>query len=324
MAIEVIEPGLATSVQDAGRPGYYHLGIPLSGALDQYAFRAANLLVGNGDGAAVLEATLLGPELVFRTAAIVAITGAEATPKINGQARPRNESFAVRVDDRLTFDYMKVGARIYVAVAGGIDVPPVLGSRSTYALGALGGFAGRKLAAGDVLPTGKASPGARAGRALVGDLIPSYPKSLELRVLPGLYFHRLTEESAKSFFEDTWTVAPEADRIGYRYRKGRALSFCARKQPFGAGSDPSNIVDAGYPYGSIQVPGGVEPIILHRDAVSGGGYAMIGTVIGADMDRIAQMQPNNLARFVEVDMDAALKARAEYNGRIARLRSSLT
>ena len=120
-------------------------------------------------------------------------------------------------------------------------------------------------------------------------------------MLPGLYFHRITDESAKSFFEDTWTVAPEADRIGYRFRKGRPLVFRERKQPFGAGSDPSNIVDAGYPYGSIQVPGGLEPIILHRDAVSGGGYAMIGTVISADMDRIAQMQPNNLARFVEVE-----------------------
>ena len=130
-------------------------------------------------------------------------------------------------------------------------------------------------------------------------------------------------KSAKSFFEDTWTVAPEADRIGYRFRKGRPLVFRERKQPFGAGSDPSNIVDAGYPYGSIQVPGGLEPIILHRDAVSGGGYAMIGTVISADMDRIAQMQPNNLARFVEVNMDGALKARAEYKGRVARLTASL-
>jgi len=323
MAIEVIKPGLATSVQDAGRPGYYRIGIPLSGALDQHALRAANWLVGNEEGAAVLEATLLGPELIFRAAAIVAVTGAEATPKVNGEARPRNESFAVRADDRLTFDYMKVGARVYIAVAGGIDVPPVLGSRSTYALGALGGFAGRKLAAGDVLPVGQARPGARAGRVLAKGLVPTYPKSLELRVMTGLYFHRLTEESAKSFFEDTWTVAPEADRIGYRYRKGRPLSFRARKQPFGAGSDPSNIVDAGYPYGSIQVPGGLEPIILHRDAVSGGGYAMIGTVISADMDRIAQMQPNNLARFVQVDMDAALKARAEYESKIARMSSSL-
>jgi len=324
MAIEVIKPGLATSVQDAGRPGYYNIGIPLSGALDQYALRAANLLVGNEEGAAALEATLLAPELVFRAPAIVAVAGAEANPKINGEARPRHESFSVRADDRLTFDYMKAGARTYIAVAGGIDVPLILGSRSTYALGALGGFSGRKLAAGDVLPVGTPRPAARAGRSLAGDLAPTYPKSLELRVVTGLYFRRLTDEAAKTFFADTWTVAPEADRIGYRYRKGRALSFRERKQPFGAGSDPSNIVDAGYPYGSIQVPGGLEPIILHRDAVSGGGYAMIGTVISADMDRIAQMQPNNLARFVEVDMTTALKARAEYNGRVARLRSSLS
>lgn len=323
MSIEVLKPGLATTVQDAGRPGYYHVGIPLSGALDQFAYLLANLLVGNDDGAAVLEAALLGPELVFRQGAVVAVTGAEASPKVNGQAMPRNASFAVKADDRLSFDYMKLGARIYIAVAGGIEVPSVLGSRSTYGLGALGGFAGRKLAAGDVLPVGAAPRSARPSRAAPQTLVPKYPKSVELRVLPGLYFHRLTDESAESFFVDTWTVAPEADRIGYRFRKGRALSFRERKQPFGAGSDPSNIVDAGYPYGSIQVPGGVEPIVLHRDAVSGGGYAMIGSVISADMDRIAQMQPNNLGSFVRVDMETALKARAESRDRVARLRGAL-
>ena len=324
MTIEVLKPGLATSVQDAGRPGYYNLGIPLSGALDQFAFHLANRLVGNDEGAAALEAALLGPELVFSRPAIVAVTGGEATPRLNGEAMPRSASFAVKAGDRLSFDYMKLGARLYIAVAGGIDVPAVLGSRSTYGLGALGGFSGRKLAAGDVLPIGAAPARARPGRAAPKDLVTQYPKELELRVLPGLYFHRLTEESAESFFADTWVVAPEADRIGYRFRKGRALSFRARKQRFGAGSDPSNIVDAGYPYGSIQVPGGVEPIILHRDAVSGGGYAMIGTVISADMDRVAQMQPNNLARFVAVDMATALKARGEYKARDARLRSALS
>ena len=198
MAVEVIKPGLATSVQDAGRPGYYNIGIPISGGLDQYSLRAANLLVGNEEGAAALEATLLGPELLFRAPAIVAVTGAEATPKINGETRPRNESFAVRADDRLSFDFMRVGARIYVAVSGGIDVPQVLGSRSTYALGGLGGFAGRKLNAGDVLSTGNATSGARPGRALSGDLVPTYPKSLELRVLIGLYFHRITDEIGKN------------------------------------------------------------------------------------------------------------------------------
>jgi biotin-dependent carboxylase-like uncharacterized protein len=323
MTIDVIKPGLATSVQDAGRPGYYHVGIPLSGALDQFAFHLANRLVGNDEHAAALEAALLGPELVFRRPAILAVTGGEATPRVNGQAAPRNESFAVKADDRLSFDYMKLGARLYIAVAGGIAVPAILGSRSTYGLGALGGFSGRKLAAGDVLPIGTAPAHARPGRAAPKELVTSYPKERELRVLPGLYFHRLTEESAETFFADTWVVAPEADRIGYRFKKGRALSFRERKQPFGAGSDPSNIVDAGYPYGSIQVPGGVEPIILHRDAVSGGGYAMIGTVISADMDAIAQMQPNNLGRFLRVDMAAALKARAGYRERMSRLRAAL-
>src|SRR5262249_32534899 len=161
MPIEVIKPGLATTVQDAGRPGYYSIGIPLSGALDQYALGVANLLVGNEETAAVLEATLLAPELVFRAPAIVAIAGAEATPKVNGEAPPRNESFAVKADDHLTFDFMKSGARSYIAVAGGIDVPAALGSRSLYGLGALGGFSGRKLAAGDMLPVGKPGLGAR-------------------------------------------------------------------------------------------------------------------------------------------------------------------
>src|ERR1700689_5735423 len=131
MAIEVIKPGLATSVQDAGRPGYYNIGIPLSGALDQYALRAANLLVGNEAGAAALEATLLAPELVFRAPAIVAVTGAEAAPKLNAEARPRNEPFAVKAGDRLSFDFMRIGARVYIAVAGGIDLSAVFGRRWT-------------------------------------------------------------------------------------------------------------------------------------------------------------------------------------------------
>ncbi len=141
-------------------------------------------------------------------------------------------------------------------------------------------------------------------------------------MLPGLYHHRLTDESARTFFEDTWVVAPEADRIGYRYRQGRALRFREREQPFGAGADPSNIVDACYPIGSIQVPAGVEPIILHRDAVSGGGYATIGTVISADLDLIGQMQPNHQARFVAGTMADALAARRDAQRRLARLRDA--
>ncbi len=324
MSIEVIKPGLATTVQDLGRPGYYHLGIPLSGALDQYALRLGNLLVGNDEGAAALECTLMAPELLFKGDTLFAVTGAQLDVKLNGQFVDSHASHAARAGDRLSFGFMKSGARAYVAVAGGIDVPIVLGSRSTYGLGAFGGFQGRKLSAGDVLPVGQASARARAGRAASAELCVASPKELELRVLPGLYYHRLEASAVESFFSDTWAVAPDADRIGYRYKNGRPLRFIDRKQPFGAGSDPSNIVDAGYPYGSIQVPSGTEPIILHRDAVSGGGYAMIGTVISADMDRIAQMQPGNKARFVAVDMTAALAARAQYRARLDKLRTELS
>jgi biotin-dependent carboxylase-like uncharacterized protein len=323
MAIEIIKPGLASSIQDAGRPGYYHLGIPLSGALDQYALVMANLLVGNDEGAAVIEATLMAPEMVFDADAVIAVTGAEATPRINGVNAEPNTALALKAGDRLGFDFMRLGARLCIAVAGGIDVPLVLGSRSTYTLGAIGGLAGRKLQAGDRLPIGTPAGHAKAGRSVPAGLVAAVPKEVELRVLPGLYDHRLTEASTVAFFSDTWSVAPEADRIGYRYRGGRPLEFIARQPPFGAGSDPSNIVDAGYPYGSIQVPGGLEPIILHRDAVSGGGYAMLGTVISADMDRIAQMQPNNKAHFVKVTMHQALAARAERHARLDRLRSAL-
>ena len=323
MAIKVLKPGLATTVQDAGRKGYYNVGIPLSGALDQYSFRAANLLVGNDEGAAVLECTLMGPELEFQRDAVIAVTGSEMAPKLNGTLAPRNEAIAIKAGTVVSFDFMRLGARGYVAVAGGIDVPVILGSRSTYGLGAFGGFQGRKLQAGDIVPVGTPKGAAKLGKRLPDGLSMPLPKELELRVVPGLYFHRITDESAQTFFEDTWAVAPEADRIGYRYKQGRPLKFRDRKQPFGAGSDPSNIVDAGYPYGSIQVPGGLEPIILHRDAVSGGGYAMIGTIISADMDRIAQMQPNNKARFVKVDLDGALAARGEYNQRVQKLRAVL-
>jgi len=321
--LKLIKPGLSTTVQDLGRPGHYHVGIPLSGALDQYALRLANLLVGNDEGAAALECTLLAPEIEFTADGIVAVTGAEATPKLNRAAVARHASFAVKAGDKLSFDFMRAGARVYIAVAGGIDVPSVLGSRSTYGLGAFGGFQGRKLAAGDLLPIGAPSPRARIGRSVDADLAVSCVRSEELRVLPGLYDHRLSADAAETFFADSWTVGAEADRIGYRFKGGRPLKFQDRTPPFGAGSDPSNIVDAGYPYGSIQVPAGLEPIILHRDAVSGGGYAMIGAVISADMDRIAQLQPNHQARFIRVDMAGALAARAEAQARLARLRATL-
>ncbi len=324
MAIRVISPGLATSVQDLGRPGYYHIGIPLSGAMDRLALRSANLLVGNDEGAAGLEAVFMGPELEFTQDRMVAVTGADLPPKVDGEPRESWTAFQVKAGQTLSFDFLKSGARAYIAISGGVDVPVVLGSRSTYALGALGGFEGRSLAAGDELKLGEGAAAGGEGRSIAADLrrLPGTPA--ELRVLTGIYWYRLTEQAGRNFFADTWKVAPEADRIGYRFRGGQHLEFVDRKQPFGAGSDPSNIVDGCYPYGSIQVPGGTEPIVLHRDAVSGGGYFMLGTVISADMDLIGQMQPHTQTRFVSVDMETALKARSDRAALMNRVREALS
>jgi biotin-dependent carboxylase-like uncharacterized protein len=323
MALEILKPGLSTTVQDLGRPGYYHLGIPESGGMDKFSLAAANLLVGNPEGAAALEAVFQGPEIRFDGDAIVAVCGAHLPPKVDGAEQPNWTSFAVKSGQTLSFSFLKSGARAYIAVAGGIDVPLVLGSRSTYPLGALGGFEGRALKAGDRVKVGTELRQAKPGRSVPPKLRFEVGGTPELRVLPGLYWHRLTEDAGRTFFEDIWKVAPEADRIGYRFRGGRPLSFVPRKPPFGAGSDPSNIVDSCYPYGSIQVPGGTEPIVLHRDAVSGGGYFMLGTVISADMHLIGQLQPHQPTRFVKVDMKTALKARAARKAMAGRLKESL-
>ena len=322
MAIKVIKPGLSTTVQDLGRPGYYHIGIPTSGGMDMLSLAAANLLVGNDAGAAVLEAVFMAPELEFTADATVAVTGADLPPKVDGQEQAGWTAFKVKKGQVLSFGFLKKGARGYIAVSGGIDVPVVLGSRSTYTLGALGGFEGRKLAAGDLLPVGQGALAAQ-GRAVPEALRRAPGAPAELRMLPGLYWHRITEQAGKTFFEDTWKVAPEADRIGYRFKAGRPLDFVPRTPPFGAGSDPSNIVDACYPYGSVQVPSGTEPIVLHRDAVSGGGYMMIGTVVSADMDLIGQLQPHTPTRFVKVTMEQALQARADRRKTLDAIAASL-
>ncbi|HEX7169537.1 MAG TPA: biotin-dependent carboxyltransferase family protein [Rubrobacter sp.] len=324
MAIEIGQPGLLTTVQDAGRFGEYALGMPPSGAMDLFSYLVGNFLVGNEDDAAGLELTYFGPELTFTEDAVIAITGAEMPPKINGEEAATWEAFAVSSGDVLTFDYLRSGARAYLAVAGGIDVPLFMHSRSTYTLIGLGGHEGRALQEGDELKTGDAGDRSdRVGRRVDEDHIPAYSKETELRVIIGLASYRLTGESMEEFLNTTWTVTPDADRVGYRY-KGGELGFVEREQPAGAGADQANVVDFGYPIGSIQVPGGVEPIVLMNDAVTGGGYATIGTVISADRDKLAQTKTNDKTRFRSVDLDEALEARKQRRQQLAEIKEHLS
>jgi biotin-dependent carboxylase-like uncharacterized protein len=322
MALKIQQPGLMTTVQDEGRKRGYNVGMPPAGAMDKFAYRIANSLVGNPEGLAVLECTYMGPKIEFTSPTTFAITGAEMPAMLNGEPIPTWTSITATSDDVLSFGVLKSGARVYLAFAGGIDVAEVQDSRSTYTLCGMGGFEGRALRAGDELVTGAQATGT-PGRELPKDLIPVYPQDVELRTVVGLSSYRVEPDSLAAFFETTWTITPDANRVGYRYRGG-TVEFVPRTQPKGAGSDPANVVDIGYPVGSIQIPGGSEPIALLNDAVTGGGYATIGTIISTDLSAVGQSKTGDTTRFTPVSLEAALRARHDATARLAKAISSIT
>lgn len=320
-SVKVHNGGLSTTVQDLGRTGLYAIGMPPSGAMDQYSFRVANLLVGNEESAAALEATYIGPTLEFTDERVIAVTGGDAAATLNDETVPMWTSVPVKAGDVLSFGMIATGARPYIAISGGVDVPEYLGSRSTYTLIGLGGHEGRKLADGDVLALGEAGAAPSNG-ALPADLAPQFGTDVEVRAVVGLCSYRLTEEALASFLNTPWRITKDADRVGYRLRGG-TLDFVEREQPFGAGSDPANVVDLGYPLGSVQVPGGDEPIVLLGDAVTGGGYVTIATVISADRDIFGQARSGDVVHFREVGIEEALDARREQQRRLDRVREAL-
>lgn len=320
--IEVLEPGISTTVQDLGRYGHYHIGMPPSGAMDQFSHKVANYLVGNDENSATLEITYQGPDLKFEEDAVIAIAGADMEATINDESISNWETNQIDAGDVLSFNFATEGARSYLAVAGGIDVSLMMDSRSTYTLIGIGGYNGRQLQEGDTLSIGDTG----GNSASIGDQVPdehrpTYSEMDPIRVVMGLCDYRLTNESKAEFLETEWTVTPEADRVGYRL-DGIDLEFIEREQPFGAGTDPSNVVDLGYPVGSIQVP--EQPIVLMRDAVTGGGYATIGTVISPDRNRLAQHRTHQSFSFEGVTIDEALSARNDLTDRLEAIRSAVT
>lgn len=323
--LNVLDAGLQTTVQDAGRFGWYHIGMPPAGAMDQFSFRVGNRLVGNADDAAALEITFAGPVVETTAEAVVAVTGADLAVHVNGTRVSQWVAHRVHPGDQIACGQAARGVRAYLCVAGGIAIPPLLGSRSTYLLARFGGVEGRPLQAGDVLPVGPAPPQAEAliGRMIPARFLPTLPREIALRIIMGLCCYRLTEDSVGEFLAAKWEVSTEADRVGYRLR-GPAFRFKDREPPFGAGSNASNVVDVGYPVGSVQVPGGQEAILLMRDAVTGGGYATIGTVIQCDLDRLAQAPPGSTVTFRSIDVDEAMRARREYRARISAIAASLS
>ena len=287
-ALEVLRPGLLTTVQDRGRRGYQKFGVPTSGAVDQVALRVGNILVGNSQDAAALEITASGPRLRVLSDVVLALTGAEVQAELDGEPLPAYQSFLARTGQVLDTGTCRQGLRAYLAVAGGIDVPVVLGSRSTCLVANFGGYRGRAVCAGDILGAGPARGplGVLADRAAPEEwrLRPVSPTPV--RVVLGPQDEAFTEEGLRTFLESVYQVTPHVDRMG-----------CRLEGPPIAHRDSADIISDWIPMGSIQVPGDGKPILLLADRQTTGGYAKIATVIGPDLGLVAQARPGDWLRF---------------------------
>jgi len=296
MSLAVLHAGFQTTVQDLGRYGYLRAGIPPSGPMDRHAFVIANRLVGNEDNAAELECAFLGPRLECQTDTLIAVTGAEVDLRINGKLEVLWTALRIRSGDVIQIGPARNGCWTYLAVSGGIDVPPVLGSRATYSRGSLGGMEGRALKNGDLLPLKANLRGhdSMQGRQILSQYKPSFPAEVEVRVILGPQEDYFTPDGIGTFLSGTYEVTHKIDRMGYRL-EGPPIAH--RTGP--------DIISDGIPSGGIQVPGDGQPMILLVDRQSTGGYSKIASVISVDIGVVAQAQPGRRIRFRSVTLTEA-------------------
>jgi len=298
--IKIIKPGLLTTIQDKGRWGYQAYGMPVAGAMDRYAYRIANILAGNGADAAVLEMTMLGATLSFDNEAWVSICGADMQGTLNGEKINNWSSFYIPAGSELAFGYAELGCRSYLAVFGGIDVPLVLGSRSTYTRAGIGGVDGKALQVGSALAVGKQAGLPGGLKTLPPDFKPQYVSELAVRVLLGPQDDLFTAEGIGTFFNRKYTISADADRMGYRL-EGPPIQH----------RGTADIISDALCQGAIQVPGHGMPIVMMADRGTTGGYAKIGTVIGPDLTWLAQAKPGDSVRFIQCSDEEAVAALQE-------------
>jgi antagonist of KipI len=290
----VIRAGMLTTVQDLGRWGQQHLGVPVAGPMDWYAHRLANAVIGNPPDAAALEITLLGPELVTDSDTVCAVAGAEFELTAGERRVRMGEPFVLRAGEGLRFGNRLAGTRATLAVSGGFTVAPVLGSRSTSLTSRLGPFGGRALRVGDVLTTGESTVVIRRhhGRAM------AMPRGgARLRVMVGPHETRFSETARHSFGKERYVVTPESNRMGYRL-DGPRLEYAA----------PLSMLSDATPLGSLQVPPSGWPILLMADRQTTGGYPKIATVITADLPLAGQLAPGDWIEFEVCSRATALEA----------------
>ena len=327
--IEIVRAGLLTTVQDLGRYGAQHFGVPASGAMDAHALRIANRLVGNDDSAAGLEATLLGPQLQFHADTLIAVCGGDWHVAIGNKSFPMNRPAWIASGCRLDLGQAVVGCRAYVAIAGGIDVAPVLGSRATYLRSGFGGLKGRALKKGDRLavlagangqfPTLREAPdfadhGFAAPKWSVrvdADRLTLRPQ--RIRFLAGRHWQKLNEGVRNLFLGEIFRVGAASDRMGYRLEG-------ARMEPHKYGDIASEAVA----FGTIQLPPDGNPIILMADRQTVGGYPRVGEVASVDLPLLAQLKPGDTLRFEEITLSDAHRLIHEQETRLAQMQASVS
>ncbi|WP_078553236.1 biotin-dependent carboxyltransferase family protein [Bacillus alkalicellulosilyticus] len=287
------KPGLYTTVQDGGRVGFQKSGIVVSGAMDTYAYRMSNLLVGNVSYEAVLEVTLMGPTIEIVEDAVLSICGGNLSPTLDGQPIEMWKAFRVKKNQTLSFGKPQSGARAYIAFQGGLSLPNVLGSYSTYEKATIGGVEGRALQKGDVLYQIPTQTSIRL-RKCSNSLIPTYKKKSRIRVIAGPDEDRFTSSGRQTFWEHEYEVSVQSDRMGYRL-VGPKIEH----------QTSANILSDAVTFGTIQVPDDGYPIIMMADRQTTGGYTRIGTIISVDLPYVAQMKQGDVLQFEQVSVETA-------------------
>lgn len=308
MGIKIISPGLLTTVQDAGRFGYQKTGISPSGAMDLTALRTANILVCNPMDEACLEMTMLGATLEFTEKNMIAVTGGDFQPTLNGQPLPMYTAVCVGAGSTLAFGAAKSGCRAYLAFAGGLDLPLVMGSKSTNLKCGFGGFQGRRLTAGDEIAFSAPVPELRF--PLLRELkAPDYDSDvITLRVIPGPQDDAFTEQGLSTFFGEIYEVTNRSDRMG-----------CTLEGPAVEYKTKADIISDGIPLGAVQIPAGGKPIIMLADRQTTGGYIKIGTVISTDLPQFVQRKVGQKVRFERIAVEEAQTIYRKEQKRLKKL-----
>lgn len=292
---EVLEPGILTTIQDLGRFGFSQFGVPPSGALDTFSLRVSNLLVGNEQGAACLEVTLRGLKIRALKEVVIAITGGDLSPTLNGEPLEMWQTHLLVQDDIIAFKKVNAGCRAYVSAGGGFTIRKIMGSSSTYLSGRFGGFEGRGLRKGDLLYTSNRSSLDRLGLRFPSDWISPMGREVFLRAIPGPQDHHFTEKGLQTLTSSSYEVTPQCDRMGVRL-EGPLIE----RRP----DVEESIISEGLISGAVQVPGDGKPIIILTELVTGG-YTKIAAIISTDLPLVAQLKPGDRVKFKLISVKEA-------------------